>query len=257
MSQQKQLSAFVSEIFSSAQGEGINIGRRQLFIRFCECHRRCLYCDTNVERTEFLRVELEPGGDKFLDEPNPVPLKRLLELIVQSNRPECAHDDLFITGGEPLLYADFLAKLLPEVRKMIALPVHLETSSDMPEAFVQVAPWIDHVLMDIKLPSVTGEAGTWTEHLGFLKQIIRFGAGATIKLVVNADTEQDDLKRAVAIIREAGSVFPVILQPMTATLQSGRVPTAKQVLDWQSQMAVALGQTVRIIPQTHKIMGLL
>jgi len=257
MTTTKQLSAFVSEIFSSAQGEGINIGRRQLFVRFCECHRRCLYCDTNVERTEFLRVEQEPGGARFLNEPNPVGLDRLLDLIVQANRPECAHDDLFITGGEPLLYADFLAVMLPEARKRTGLPVHLETSSDMPEAFARIAPWVDHVLMDIKLPSVTGEAGTWNEHLEFLKQIIRFGAGATIKLVVNADTAQDDLDRAVVILRESGSEFPVVLQPMTATLQSDRVPTAKQVLGWQSEMAVALGQTVRIIPQTHKMMGLL
>jgi organic radical activating enzyme len=257
MSKTDKITAFVSEIFSSAQGEGVNIGRRQLFVRFCECHRRCLYCDTNVERTEFLRVELEPGGDRFLNEPNPVSLERLLELIIQANRPECAHDDLFITGGEPLLYADFLEKLLPKVRNVIDLPVHLETSSDMPAAFAQVAPWIDHVLMDIKLPSVTGEAGTWDEHLEFLKQIIRFGAGATIKLVVNADTTQDDLQRAAKIIREAKSEFPVIFQPMTATLQSDRIPTAKQVLDWQSQMAVAIGQCVRIIPQCHKMMGLL
>jgi organic radical activating enzyme len=249
--------AFVSEIFSSAQGEGVNIGRRQLFVRFCECHRRCLYCDTNVERTEFLRVELEPGGDQFLNEPNPVRLERLLELMVQANRPECAHDDLFITGGEPLLYADFLTRLLPEARKRIDLPVHLETSSDLPEAFAKVAPWIDHVLMDIKLPSVTGEAGTWTEHLEFLRQIIRFGAGATIKLVVNADTTPDDLDRAVAILRESGSTFPVVLQPMTATLQNDHVPTAKQVLNWQSNLAIALGQPIRIIPQTHKMMGLL
>jgi len=257
MSPKTQLSAFVSEIFSSAQGEGVNIGRRQLFVRFCECHRRCLYCDTNVERTEFLRVELEPGGDKFLNEPNPVSLERLLQLIVDANRAACAHDDLFITGGEPLLYADFLAEMLPEARRRLNLPVHLETSGDKPAEFALIAQWVDHVLMDIKLPSVTGEAGTWNEHLKFLRRIIQSGAGATIKLVVNADTAQEDLDRAVEIIREAGSQFPVILQPMTATLQSNRVPTARQVLTWQSQMAVALGQTVRIIPQTHKIMGLL
>jgi len=257
MVQEKQQTAFVSEIFSSAQGEGVNIGRRQLFVRFCECHRRCLYCDTNVERTENLRVEQEPGGDQFLNVPNPVGLERLLDLIEQANRPEFAHDDLFITGGEPLLYADFLEQMLPEARKRLGLPVHLETSSDLPEAFAQIAPWVDHVLMDIKLPSVTGEAGTWDEHLAFLKQIISSGAGATIKLVVNADTAQDDLDRAVVILRESGSEFPVILQPMTATLQSDHIPTAKQVLDWQSQMAIALEQTVRIIPQTHKMMGLL
>jgi organic radical activating enzyme len=257
MNKTSELTAFVSEIFSSAQGEGVNIGRRQLFVRFCECHRRCAYCDTPVERTEFLRVELEPGGDRFLNEPNPVSLSRLLERIEQVNRPECAHDDLFITGGEPLLYAGFLEQMLPEARRRFNLPVHLETSGDKPAEFAQIAPWVDHVLMDIKLPSVTGGAGTWEEHLEFLRQIIRAGTGATIKLVVHADTAQQDLDRSIAILREAKSEFPVVLQPMTATLQSDRVPTARQVLTWQSQMAVALRQCVRIIPQTHKMMGLL
>lgn len=249
--------AFVSEIFSSAQGEGVNIGRRQLFVRFCECHRRCQYCDTNIDKTETIQIERVPGRGRFAPEPNPVHLDRLLEILGEMNRPEFAHDDLFITGGEPLLYADFLEKMLPEARKRFKLPVHLETASDKPAEFALIAEWVDHVLMDIKLPSVTGEAETWNEHLEFLKQIIRSGTGATIKLVVNADTEQGDLNRAVEILHESGSVFPVVLQPMTATLQSDRVPTAKQVLDWQSQMAVALGQCVRIIPQTHKMMGLL
>lgn len=257
MDKTNQMTAFVSEIFSSVQGEGVNIGRRQLFVRFCECHRRCLYCDTNVERTETLRIEKEPGGDQFFDEPNPVHLDRLLERLTEANRPALAHDDLFITGGEPLLYVDFLVQMLPEAKRQLKLPIHLETSGDKPSEFAQIAPWIDHVLMDIKLPSVTGEAGTWDEHLEFLKQIIQSGTGATIKLVVNADTEQDDLDQAIAILRESKSEFPVVLQPMTATLQSDRVPTAKQVLTWQSEMAVALEQCVRIIPQTHKMMGLL
>jgi organic radical activating enzyme len=257
MSKTDEITAFVSEMFSSAQGEGVNIGRRQLFVRFCECHRRCLYCDTNIDKTETLQIEQVPGSGKFFHEPNPVSLNRLLELIEQANRPEFAHDDLFITGGEPLLYADFLAAFLPEARKRLQLPVHLETAGDKPAEFAAIAQWVDHVLMDIKLPSVTGEAGTWDEHLEFLRQIIRSGTGATIKLVVNADTEQADLEQAIRILRESGSEFPVVLQPMTATLQSDRIPTARQVLSWQSNMAVALGQCVRIIPQTHKMMGLL
>ena len=257
MTEEPTDSAFVSELFSSVQGEGLNIGRRQLFVRFCECHRRCLYCDTNIERTEYLQIEREPGSGEFTREPNPVSLDRLLELITEMNRPEFAHDDLFITGGEPLLYTDFLEKMLPEARKRLNLPIHLETSSDMPEELARLAAWIDHVLMDIKLPSVTGEAETWDAHQAFLEQIVASGTGATIKLVVNADTAQDDFQQAARLILASGSASAVVLQPMTATLQTDRVPSAKQVLDWQAQMALALGRGVRIIPQTHKMMGLL
>jgi organic radical activating enzyme len=55
----------------------------------------------------------------------------------------------------------------------------------------------------------------------------------------------------------SGSLAAVVLQPMTAASKTDRVPTAKQVLTWQSQMAVALGRSVRVIPQCHKMMGLL
>jgi organic radical activating enzyme len=253
----KQLSAFVSEIFSSAQGEGVNIGRRQLFVRFCECHRNCLYCDTPVERTEFISIEREPGSGTFESVPNPLTPEKLIDLLAELNRPESAHDDLFITGGEPLLQAEFLAEFLLEARNRLNLPVHLETSGDLPEEFAKVVEWIDHVLMDIKLPSVTGEPEAWEMHRAFLDIIEREEIGATIKLVVSADTLEQDLSKSAGLIHASGSLAAVVLQPMTAASKTDRVPTAKQVLAWQSQMAVALGRSVRVIPQCHKMMGLL
>ena len=257
MSKTDKITAFVSEIFSSVQGEGVNIGRRQLFVRLCECHRNCLYCDTPVARTAAAAIEREPGSGQFDSIPNPLSVDQLLELLAGLSRPEFAHDDLFITGGEPLLQAEFLAAFLPAARKQLDLPVHLETSGDLPEPFEQVVEWVDHVLMDIKLPSVTGEPETWAMHRDFLEIIEREETGATIKLVVSADTADGDLAQAAGIIRDSGSPAAVVLQPMTAASKTDRVPTAKQVLGWQSQMAVALGRSVRVIPQCHKMMGLL
>ncbi len=257
MKESGEITAFVSEIFSSAQGEGIHIGRRQLFVRFCGCHRSCLYCDTPIERTETVAIEKEPGSGLINTVPNPLTVETLLALLTEMNRPEYAHDDLFITGGEPLLQADFLAAFLPEARKQLDLPVHLETSGDLPGPFVRIVEWIDHVLMDIKLPSVTGEPAAWEMHRTFLDIIEAEETGATIKLVVSADTADEDLAQAAEIIRDSATQAAVVLQPMTAASKTERVPTAKQVLAWQSQMAVALGHSVRVIPQCHKLMGLM
>lgn len=257
MSKTNKMTAFVSEIFSSAQGEGVHIGRRQLFVRFCDCHRNCLYCDTPVDRTETVAVEREPGSGEFDALPNPLTTKQLLNVLQELNGPDASHDDLFITGGEPLLQADFLAEFLPEAREKLNLPVHLETSGDLVIQFIKIAEHIDHVLMDIKLPSVTGEKETWEEHQRFMEKIRSDDISATIKLVVSADTTEEDLAESVELIAATNSHAHIVLQPMTAALKTDRVPTAKQVLSWQSDMSRALDRTVLIIPQCHKLMGLL
>ena len=251
------MKTYVSEIFSSVQGEGINIGRRQLFIRFCDCHRNCRYCDTPFQRTETVAVERDPGSGVFDPIPNPFSSAQLIDLLQDLNPPESAHDDLFITGGEPLLHADFLAEFIPAAREKLNLPVHLETSGDLTDEFKKISSQVDHVLMDIKLPSVTGEPETWEQHQRFLDEIHLGEISATIKLVVSADTSDQDLAESVELITATGTCAYVVLQPMTAALKTDRVPTAKQVLTWQSQMAFALSHSVRVIPQCHKLMGLL
>ena len=257
MTQEKPQTAFVSEIFSSAQGEGVNIGRRQLFVRFSGCHRSCIYCDTPFERTKTTAVERVPGSEVFDAIPNPLSPHTLLNILDEMSPPGSFHDDLFITGGEPLLQADFLKEFLPEAREQLNLPVHLETSGDLVIPFVSISEQIDHVLMDIKLPSVTGESETWEAHQRFLEKIRDDEISATIKIVVSADTAEADLAESVELITATGSLADVVLQPMTAALKTDRVPTAEQVLKWQADMARALGRTVRVIPQCHKLMGLL
>ncbi|MFA5688963.1 MAG: 7-carboxy-7-deazaguanine synthase QueE [Kiritimatiellales bacterium] len=249
--------AYISEIFSSAQGEGVNIGRRQLFVRVCDCHRDCLYCDTETARTDSVRIETVPGSGKFSFAPNPLSPAKLLDLLQQLNAPQLAHADLFITGGEPLLQVEFLGKFIPTAKHTLKLPVHLETSGDLPDAFAKIAPAVDHILMDIKLPSVTGEPGTWNAHAAFLALINEYKISATIKLVVNSATSDDDLKTAADLIRTSQTPAAIVLQPMTAALRMKNVPTAQQILMWQSNISCAIGRGVRIIPQSHKMMGLL
>ena len=45
----------INEVFSSIQGEGTLIGRRQVFIRFSGCNLDCNYCDTSKSRDPSFR----------------------------------------------------------------------------------------------------------------------------------------------------------------------------------------------------------
>ena len=40
------INAPIIEIFSTFQGEGSFIGKRQIFVRFAGCNLNCNYCDT-------------------------------------------------------------------------------------------------------------------------------------------------------------------------------------------------------------------
>ena len=51
------MNIYLSELFSSIQGEGPFIGERHFFIRFSGCHRKCIFCDTNVKRTKKISIE--------------------------------------------------------------------------------------------------------------------------------------------------------------------------------------------------------
>lgn len=249
--------ARIDEVFSSAQGEGVHIGMRQLFVRFAGCHRACRYCDTPGTAADTFRVERDPGSGRFEERANPIAAESLMTVLAEMNPAAFGHEALFLTGGEPLLQASFLAAWLPEARARLGLPVHLETSGDLPAPFARIARLIDHALMDIKLPSVTGEPPCWVEHRAFLEVIREHATAATIKLVVDADTAEGDLAEAARLLRAAQTTTPVVLQPLTAHDPGARPPSARQLLAWQCGLSRAIGRGVRIIPQCHKRMGLL
>src|SRR6185369_17776099 len=143
---------YISEIFSSTQGEGRLAGRRQVFIRLTDCNLDCKYCDTELEKTATCGVETKPGSAVFNHLPLPVSLQTVLGILTDwlAALPG-AHHSVSITGGEPLLHADILSAWLPKIRML--LPVHLETNGTLHIALKEVVQYIDFISMDMKLPS--------------------------------------------------------------------------------------------------------
>lgn len=249
------------EVFSAIQGEGLNVGTRQIFIRFALCDLRCHFCDSanTWYAPPTCRVELSPGLRNFEIHPNPVSLDLLIEWVQKQNQP-LLHDSISLTGGEPLLHAPFLADFLPELRAIANLPIYLETGGHRPEQLAMILPYLDSVGMDLKLPSVSGES-YWLEHQKFLQMCFDAQVEVFVKIIISKNTDPGELKRAALLVADISQEVPIFLQPVTPLAefdQFDQVPVAppdpNQVLEWQALMK-SITKQVRVIPQTHKMLG--
>jgi len=246
--------ASLVEVFSAIQGEGVNVGTRQLFIRFGGCDLRCSYCDSahTWHPTTACEIETEPGARTYERGENPVSQSQLLAWVQRLDQPH-VHDSISLTGGEPLLHRPFLRDLLPQLKQISSLPSYLVTGGHHDEALEDLLPWIDLIGMDIKLPSVSGEAH-WEAHRRFLTKTSESQTDIFCKLIVSNQTTMEDLKRAAELIQSVDRAIACFLQPMTplGSSTASMAATPSQVLDWQVLMKQFL-QEVRVIPQTHKM----
>jgi organic radical activating enzyme len=240
---------YLSEIFVSFQGEGLYAGRRHLFLRLSGCHLRCRYCDTpdSLERSATFRVH---GRDGLVFEgPNPLSPGEVLAHADSLLEAAGGADGLAVTGGEPLLQADFLAELLADARW--PRPRILETSGTQPDKLSVVLPLIDAVSMDIKLPSNTGEGAFWVAHARFLA-VAR--GKAYVKILVDDSTAIEEVERAAELIRSEAPEAPVFLQPITGL--SGSLDLRVETLTRLFAAVRSRVPDVRVLPQTHKVIGI-
>ena len=125
------MKAPIIEIFSSLQGEGLLIGKRQIFVRFAGCNLNCNYCDTKNSISQ-------DSGKLMTPE----------EVIAEINKiltPDC--NTISFTGGEPALYPEFIN----EVSKLTDLNIMLETNGTLLHN-INLIDKLDIVSLDIKLP---------------------------------------------------------------------------------------------------------
>lgn len=237
------------EIFSSLQGEGVFIGRRQLFVRLAECNLDCAYCDTVHAGGPFWSCETEPGGTRLQGHPNPATPELLTGLLRDWQSRWPWHHSLALTGGEPLVQADALAAWLPEA--VTVLPVYLETNGTLPARLQQVLPHVTWVSMDIKLASTSGETTPWETHADFLS--VACERVCQVKVVVDECSTADELVDAARLVECCGPDIPLVLQPRTV---AGRPAlTGNRLLALQ---AVAAGEhrATLVIPQLHPLLAI-
>ncbi|HUS61976.1 MAG TPA: 7-carboxy-7-deazaguanine synthase QueE [Acidimicrobiales bacterium] len=243
----------VSEVFSAIQGEGAMVGRRQVFLRLTGCNVRCAYCDQPEaleKRPGPCRIEQTPGQRDFLVVDSPLALQAVAGAVDRLWRA-LPHHSVSITGGEPLMQSARLASLLPILRAY-GHRAFLETNGMLVDGLERVLPWIDHVSMDVKLESVDGVGVDREVHRRFLE--VARGVDAYVKIVVGPTTDEDELRDAVTMVAEVAPAATVYLQPVTPFAAITTAPTPAQVLAWQ-ELALRIHPDVRVVPQTHKMIG--
>ena len=103
------------EIFASFQGEGPSAGKACAFIRLSRCNLACTWCDTAY--TWHFTGDTRPhrSGETFDRVANQVTLS---ERSASERIAALGQDRLVITGGEPMMQAPALAKMLELLREL-------------------------------------------------------------------------------------------------------------------------------------------
>ncbi len=215
----------IREIFTSVQGEGLYVGEKQLFIRFCYCNLSCAYCDT-----DFLA---EKSKDYTLEE--------LFEIISNSDTKVVS-----FTGGEPLCECDFLLEFLKRYKEKLNKKIYLETNGTLYQHLEKLIEYVDIVAMDIKLKSATKEENKFVENKKFLE--IANKKEAFIKVVFDNNIIHEEILSCVNLAKENQNI--IVLQPKMPI--SDDLKIEKIFNDFYKNY-----KNIRLIPQTHKFLNLL
>lgn len=227
--------AKIIEIFSSIQGEGPYVGVKQLFIRFCGCNLHCDYCDTNeLENNNYLEFTPEE-----------------LKKYVNDFNIKSLHS-ISLTGGEPLLWPDFLVEFIPLLKNDFRGKIYLETNSTLKDNLEKVIELVDIISADIKLPSASGIENSFAVHDEFFKTAKKYCAEIFVKIVFDENILDNEISNCLKLAEKYD--LQVILQPKTVDDQI-KIDRDKMLEIFNKFLAVC--PNTRIIPQVHKFLGVM
>ncbi len=149
-----------------------------------------------------------------------------------------------------MLHERLLSSWLPELRNI--LPIYLETNGTLPDQLEALIQYIDWVSMDLKLHSQTGIRTEWEIHRRFLE--IAAESNCYVKLVVGEQTPDLELQLSADLVSGVAKNIPIVLQPVT--LDNRIAISSTRLLQMQSLIA-EIHPNVRVIPQTHRFIGLI
>ena len=168
------------EIFASLQGEGASAGRPSTFVRLSRCNLACVWCDT-AYTWRF------SGPGAFERTANQLTLS---EADTATRILALGGNRLVITGGEPLLQAPALARLLPLLPLM-----HIEIETN---GTVAPPPALDALVHQYNVSPKLAHSGNPAAQALIPARLAAFAANprAFFKFVI---VSPDDLAQVLAL----------------------------------------------------------
>ena len=239
---EKDSEGYLSEVFSSIQGEGGTVrgscfGKRQIFVRFSGCNLAegalgltgCFWCDSQrAQKLKARKFEYEesPGSQKLLNSENPVKIADIIEIIKRLITPDL--HSISFTGGEPLYQLDFALDLSKALKKArVKYPLYLETNGTIipiESQMKELAKHFQYCCCDIKdTSSKVAPPDRWKNlvltELDFIRNMVKFDIETFAKLVVTSQTQLQNVrwisKKLSKIACYDGQVVGLAIQPVT------------------------------------------
>ncbi len=242
--------AKIKEIFSSIQGEGPYIGCKQIFIRFCACNLNCFYCDT-----DFYPSNINDKNTFF--EFTPI---KLLKYLENNFDLESTHS-ISLTGGEPLIWADFLKEFMPMFNQKYDIKFYLETNGTISDNAKIILPFTDILASDIKLPSCSGVNNSFELHEMFYNSVSQsvnksynnfsyLNNNSFAKVVFDSNITSDEIDKTVELAMKYH--FEIILQPR---MIDDKLSVGTEFMMKIFETFVKKYKYTRLIPQVHKFIN--
>ncbi|MHA1377377.1 MAG: radical SAM protein [Candidatus Helarchaeota archaeon] len=261
------MAGYLSEIFSSFQGEGFAVdgscyGKRQIFIRFAGCNlalesNPCKWCDSLSAQSikiEHFGFEKVPGNRDFAHFPNPATVNSVHKLINEIESPDL--HSISITGGEPLYQIDFLVEL---AKNLTSFKLYLETNGTLPENAKKIVDYFEYCCCDIKDESAL-KPRNWKEIVELEFQTIQLFVEADkkvfAKVVVTNSTKTENIEWYAKKLCEMD--VPLAIQIVNSKENREIIPDFKKISKFTEAAAKYLTpDKIGISLQTHKFVDFL
>jgi len=227
MGQKKPL---INSIYRATEGEGIFVGRPQIFVRYQGCAIGCLNCDSKDT------WEFGESYEKSIEE--------ILEKISKESL-DGKIKNISITGGDPL-HPQHVPHVLELVKRLKEKKYYINIEAAGTRVVSEIFDLVDFISFDLKTPS----SGVTTPLKLIAQMNTQFQGKFQLKAVIETQADFIYTLNAFTSLRESETTlnFPWVLTPAYNTSEEFPMNRFMQVITWNEEA----GGHFRVIGQQHK-----
>lgn len=220
----------INSIYRATEGEGIFLGRPQIFVRYQGCAIGCLNCDS--KDTWDFSEEMGQSIESVL-------------VAVHTEGLNGSIKNVSVTGGDPL-HPAHVPHVLSLVKSLKEKKYYVNIEAAGSRVVDEIFDLVDYVSFDFKTPST----GVKTPLKNISKMISQYPGKFQVKAVI---FDRADFEATLAAYKELASTheslpFPWVLTPCFNTNEEFPLERFTSILEWNEEN----GAHFRVIGQQHK-----